>query len=151
MYSDTVMYMTVRAERVGLVAGMVLATANIWIGAPIAGLWIGSRVAPSSGISMLAVATVAVVIGAIAFALVRVLALLEFHYEELTGTGSHVRRQTPWLRSMRGERVQDVHQRTHLTPLEIILVIAVVLAVGGYEVWFFFFAGSPLDQRTGRS
>ncbi len=142
--------MKVRAERVSLVAGMVLATANVWIGAPLAGLWIGSRVAPSSGISMFAVATVAVTIGAIAFALVRVLALLEYRYEKVTGTGSQVRQHTPWLRSARGERVQDLQSRTALTPLEVILVIAVVVGAVAFEVWYFFFSASFIDQGTGR-
>jgi hypothetical protein len=45
-----------RLERVGLIALMGVVALNIWTGAPLLGLWVGSRVAPESGISMLAVA-----------------------------------------------------------------------------------------------
>jgi hypothetical protein len=30
------------------------------------------------------------------------------------------------------------------------LVVWVVVAVAAFEVWFFFFSGSPIDQRSGR-
>ena len=42
---------------------MGVVTLNIWTGAPLLGLWVGSRVAPESGISMCAVLVVIVVIG----------------------------------------------------------------------------------------
>ena len=58
--------MRVRLQRVGIVAAMGVVTLNIWTGAPLLGLWVGSRVAPDSGISMLAVFVIAVVIGATA-------------------------------------------------------------------------------------
>ena len=38
----------------------------------------------------------------------------------------------------------------HLTPLEYILVGAVLLADLVFEIWFFFFSSSPIDQRSGR-
>ena len=56
--------MKARLQRVGIVAAMGIVTLNIWTGAPLLGLWVGSRVAPDSGISMLAVFVIAVVIGA---------------------------------------------------------------------------------------
>jgi hypothetical protein len=68
----------------------------------------------------------------------------------MSGRPRTVKRHTPWLRSMSGERVQYEHERAGLTPLEIILVIAVIFAIGAYEYWFFFQAGSPFDQRSGR-
>ena len=37
-----------------------------------------------------------------------------------------------------------------LTALEYLMVSMVVLAVLLSEVWFFFFSGSPFDQRSGR-
>jgi hypothetical protein len=58
----------VRLQRVGILAAMGVVTLNIWTGAPLLGLWVGSRVAPDSGISMLAVFVIAVVIGATAWA-----------------------------------------------------------------------------------
>src|SRR4051794_41712857 len=95
--------MRVRLQRVGLVAAMGVVTLNIWTGAPLLGLWVGSRVAPDSGISMFAVFVVAVVIGATAWALLRVLGRLQATHARLTGRPV-ARRQTTWLRAMSGER-----------------------------------------------
>ena len=52
-----------RLQRIGLVAAIGVVTLNIWTGAPLLGLWVGSRVAPESGISMFAVFVIAAVIG----------------------------------------------------------------------------------------
>lgn len=143
--------MKVRFERVALVAGMAIASVSIWTAAPLLGLWVGSRVAPSSGISMLAVLSIVATIGAAAWALLRSLAWLGDTYDRITGHRATVRRHTPWLRSMRGERE---HGRpgveAHLTPLEYVLVGVVLIAFLTFEVWFFFFSSSPIDQRSGR-
>jgi hypothetical protein len=32
-----------------------------------------------------------------------------------------------------------------------VLVVSVVVVVALFEVWFFFYSSSPIDQRTGRS
>jgi hypothetical protein len=34
----------------------------------------------------------------------------------------------------------------HLTPLEIVLVASVMTATAVFEVWFFFFSGSPIGN-----
>jgi hypothetical protein len=143
--------MKVRLARVGLVAGMAVSTLSIWTAAPLLGLWIGSRVAPASGISMLALATVAATISIACWALLRALAWLGATYDRLTGRGATVRRHTPWLRSMRGEREHgQPGAQAHLTPLEYVLVGAVLLAWLAFEAWFFFLSGSSIDQRSGR-
>lgn len=41
-------------------------------------------------------------------------------------------------------------REVELTALDVILVSSVLLALGLYNYWFLFEAGSPLDQRTGR-
>jgi hypothetical protein len=52
---------------------------------------------------------------------------------------------------MRGERPHYDKQRARdLSPLEVILIVSVVAAVVAFEIWFFFFSGSPIDQRSGR-
>jgi hypothetical protein len=141
----------VRLERVVLVAGMAVSSVSIWTLAPLLGLWVGSRVAPSSGISMLAVASIAATISLVCWLLLRALAWLGVTYDRLTGRSATVRRHTPWLRSMRGEREHgQPGVEAHLTPLEYILVGAVLVAWLAFEVWFFFFSTSPIDQRSGR-
>jgi hypothetical protein len=130
---------------------MVIATLNIWTGSPLLALWVGSRVQGSGPPSMLAVAVVAVTLGALTIALVKLLARVDAAYARVAGRPSSVSRHVPWLRSMRGERP---HEKTHareLSPLEVIVITTVVLVVVLFEIWFFFFSPSPIDQRTGRS
>src|SRR5687768_1823420 len=97
--------MKVRVERVMLVVGMTLAALNIWTGAPLMGLWVGSRLTGGERITMLAVFATAVVIGFFCWTMMRALAMLGARHDELTGRQATVRRHTPWLRSMSGERV----------------------------------------------
>jgi hypothetical protein len=140
-----------RAKRVLLVGSMVLVTVNIWTGSPLLALWIGSRAQPSSGPSMTAVALVAVTLAVFSYALVKLLAWLDAVYGRTTGRRSTVSRHVPWLRSMRGERPHVVKHARELSPLEVVLVTTVVIVVALFEVWFFFFSPSPIDQRSGRS
>jgi len=140
----------VRLERVGLTVAMVLVTLNIWTGGPLLALWIGSRFQPQSGPNMFAIAMVAISLGVISYLLVRLLARIDAVYARVAGRPSTVSRHVPWLRSMRGERPHEQKHARDLSPLEMILVSMVVLAVVLFEVWFFFFSGSPIDQRTGR-
>ena len=143
--------MRVRFERVALVAGMAVASLSIWTAAPLLGLWVGSRVAPPSGLSMTAVLAVVATIGAVCWLLVRALGSMGRAYDAITGQSATVRRHTPWLRSMSGEREHgQPGADAHLTPLEYILVGVVLLAYLAFEVWFFFFSTSPIDQRSGR-
>lgn len=98
-----------------------------------------------------AVAAAAVSLGVISYALVRILAHLDAAYARLTGRRSTVSRHVPWLRSMRGERPHQQRRVRDLSPLEIVLVVSVVVVVALFEVWFFFYSPSPIDQRSGRS
>jgi hypothetical protein len=51
----------------------------------------------------------------------------------------------------RGER-EDFHdpERDQLSAVEIVAVGMVLIVVIAFEVWFFFFSSSPIDQRSGR-
>ena len=136
--------MKARLQRVGLVAAMGVVTLNIWTGAPLLGLWVCSRVAPESGISMLAFFVVAVVIGVSAFILLQILGRLQVKHAELSGRPL-ARRQTSWLRAMSGERTHGKGAvAPPLTAVDYVVVVMVVLAVAAFEVWFFFFAGSSI-------
>jgi len=145
------MYMGERLQRIGLVAAMSVTAVNVWLGAPLAGLWVGSRLAGDSGISMAAVAAVVIVALAVGFSLVRVLAVLGVQYERVSGIQRTVHRQLPWLRSMRGERPHDPHSpAAALTALDYVLILVVMACMIAFEIWFFFFSSSPIDQRSGR-
>ncbi len=143
--------MTLRFKRVVLVAGMTLAALNIWTGAPLAGLWVGSRLTGGERITVLAVFATVAVIGFFCWTMLRALAVLGVQHDRLTGRQATVKRHTPWLRSMSGERSHGTPGvRPTLTALEYLMVSMVVLAVLLFEVWFFFYSGSPFDQRSGR-
>ena len=138
-------------KRIALAAAMTLAALNVWTGGPLAALWIGSRVQGQGPPSMAAVFTVAASLAAISIVLMRMLSALGDAYDRLSGTSSSVRKHVPWLRSMRGEREEGYEgQRPGLTMLETILVVMVIVAVVAFEIWFFFYSPSPIDQRTGR-
>ena len=142
--------MKVRLQQVGILAAMGVVTLNIWTGAPLLGLWAGSRVAPDSGISMLAVLVVVVVIGAAAWVLLQILGRLQIAHARL---GGHpvARRQTTWLKPMTGQRTRGKGgQAPSLGATDYVVVGVVIVAIAAFEIWFFFFAGSPLDGRSGR-
>jgi hypothetical protein len=133
-----------RLKRAGLVALMVIVGLNIWTGSPLMALWLGSRVVGDDRITMGAVAVVAIAMAAISFLLIRALGALSERYDRLTGRPPARRQPAPWMRSMRGERVTRESARAALTALDVLLVIVVLLAIGAFEVWFFFFSGAPI-------
>jgi hypothetical protein len=140
-----------RIKRVALTCAMVVLTLNVWTGGPLLALWIGSQVQGDGPPSMSAVGLAAVSLGVISYVLVRLLARVDAAHSRMTGRPSTVKRSVPWLRSMRGERPHDEHHHVgELSSLEIILVVSVVLVFVLFEIWFFFYSGSPFDQRTGR-
>ena len=62
-----------------------------------------------------------------------------------------MRQHLPWLRSMRGERQYSKETAAPaLTALEYVHVGAVLLCYVVFEIWFFFYSSSPIDQRSGR-
>src|SRR5512133_2173407 len=143
--------MKVRLERVVLVAGMAVSSVSLWTAAPLLGLWVGSRVAPSSGMSMLALAVVAATIGVTCWLLLRARSWMSATYDGITGRRATVRRHTPWLRSMRGEREHgQPGAEAHLSPLEHVLVGTGLVAWLAFDARVFFFSSSPIDQRSGR-
>ena len=140
-----------RLKRVALTCAMVVLTLNVWTGGPLLALWIGSQAQGDGPPTMSAVAVAAISLGVISYVLVRLLAHVDAAHSRLTGRPSTVQRHVPWLRSMRGERPHyDRQHANELSSLEIILIVSVVLVVVLFEVWFFFYSGSPFDQRTGR-
>jgi hypothetical protein len=141
----------VNIKRAGLMCAMVIATLNIWTGSPLLALWIGSRVQGPGQPSMTAIGVAAVSLGVLSYALVKLLAWLDRMYGRVTGRPSTVSRHVPWLRSMRGERPHQHKHARELSPLEVILIATVVVVVALFEVWFFFYSSSPIDQRSGRS
>ena len=129
--------------RVVLAALTAFLAVNLYTGAPLLAIWVGSRVQQGTQLTM---GTVAVVIGvliATVALLVFLLTRVEAMYKAVTGQGQEQRRVAPWMRSMRGER-EEMNRKRPLTGYEKTIVFAVVGAIAAFEVWFFFFSGSPI-------
>jgi succinate dehydrogenase hydrophobic anchor subunit len=133
------------AKRIALAAAAAFVTVNIWTGAPLLALWVGSQAAGPSGLSMTAVAVVVVVLLALVLALTMLLTRLNARYDALTGRVAE-RRVSPWMRSMRSEREESIRARHGTSAIERIVVYSVTAAVLVFNVWFFFYSGSPLGN-----
>jgi hypothetical protein len=131
-------------KRVLLLALMALASVNLFTGAPLFAIWVGSRVQGDSGsLSMMAVLSVVVVMALVCAALVWALNRMGAAHDALIGRPAR-RRQTTWMKPFNSGPAHA--QQTSLRALDRILVGAVVLAGLAFETWFFFFAGSSLGS-----
>jgi hypothetical protein len=139
-------------KRFGLAVLMALIATNVWIGGPLLALWIGARVQEQSGGSLTIRPASALAVFAslavITVGLVKLLSRVAAAYDRAAGIGPATRRHDSWVSV---ERRSFPGVRQSLTALERILVVMVVMAAIAFEIWFFFFSTSPIDQRTGRS
>jgi hypothetical protein len=129
-------------RRVGMAAATAFVAVNIWTGAPLLALWVGSQVVGQRALSMAAVGVVVLVLAVLVFALALTLTWLNNVYDEFSGR-PHVERRASWMRSMRAEAEGHVSQRAGITPLERIVMVNVYIAVTAFAVWYVFLAGAP--------
>jgi hypothetical protein len=135
-------------KKIGLVPASALCSINIWTGAPLLAVWVGSKVQGNlNNLSMTAVFSVIAMLAAIVFLLVWALTWINAKYDDLTGRHPAARHTSPWLRSMRDEREEDVRREFGISAVERVVVVSVVACVLAFEVWFFFFAGSSLPNQ----
>ena len=133
-----------RLEKIGLEAAIALSALNIWTGAPLLAVWVGSRAVDSTQVTMGAVFLVVATLFIACLALIWALNLASMKLDELTGRKQAVRRHVPWLRSMRAERVDYERSKSTVTYLDRVIVVMVVLAVIAFELWFFIASPSPI-------
>ena len=134
-------------KKIGLVTASALCSINMWTGAPLLAVWVGSQVQGNlNNLSMTAVFSDIVVLAWIVFHLPWALTWANVKYDELTGRPAAARHTSPWLRSMRDEREEDTRRKYGISAIERVVVASVVAAVLAFEVWFFFFAGSSLPN-----
>ena len=133
-----------RVKRALILAAMAVVAINIWTGSPLLALWVGSRVVGDGSLTMGAVAVVVGTMAATSILLVRLLGILGERHDRLLGLPPPPRRQQPWLRSLSGERTSEQRRRSHVSALDVVLVAMVLVAAVAFEVWFFFFSGSPI-------
>jgi hypothetical protein len=135
-------------KKIGLVTASALCSINMWTGAPLLAVWVGSKVQGNlNNLSMTAVFSVIVVLAALVFLLAWALTWINSEYDELSGRPPAARHTSPWLRSMRDEREEDVRRKFGISAVERVVVVSVVAAVLAFELWFFFLAGSSLPNQ----
>jgi hypothetical protein len=135
-------------KKMGLVTASALCAINLWTGAPLFAIWVGSKVQGNlNNLSMTAVFTVIVILAVTVFALGYLLTWLNNKYDDLTGRPAVARQTSPWLRSMRDERDDAVQRKYGIGGVEKVVVLCAVAGVLAFELWFFFFAGSSLPNQ----
>jgi hypothetical protein len=126
---------------------MTVVGLNIWTGAPVLALWVGSQVqGDQSTLRMSTVAAIVATLAAALFLLYRALRWLDVRFGVVIGRKPGTRQPVPWLKSVSGELIPAKRPREPLTALERVLVMMVVMVIGLFEVWFFFFARNPLPR-----
>jgi hypothetical protein len=134
-------------KKVGLLTASALCSINLWTGAPLLAVWIGSKVQGSlNNLSMIAVFSVIVVLAGTVFGLALLLTWLNVKYDDLTGRPVVARQTSPWLRSMRDERDDATQRKYGIGGIERVVIICAVAGILAFEAWFFFFAGSSLPN-----
>jgi hypothetical protein len=123
-----------------LIALMAIGSVCMWIGLPVALIYLASRVAdspkPSMGPYLLII--VGLPLGMIAIG--KVLGALDRYHGRLTGLDEHKPMQAAWMKSMRGDR----ERKRRRSVLDTVMIISVAVAMIAAAVWFFGFAGSSL-------
>jgi hypothetical protein len=119
---------------------MLLSALSLWTVVPLVWLWIGSQLAATQFPSMgpYAVVFFGVVLSILFVAWL--LGLMNELYMKLTGTHSVEPIRLGWLRSMRDS---ELHQPPTL--LETVIVGSVIISAIALTLWFFLYAGSPLE------
>lgn len=134
-------------KKMGLVAASALCAINLWTGAPLFAIWVGSKVqANLNNLSMGAIFSVILVLAVSVFGLGYLLTWINSKYDDLTGRPAVARQSSPWLRSMRDERDDAVQRKYGIGGIERVVVICAIAGVLAFEAWFFFFAGSSLPN-----
>jgi hypothetical protein len=132
-------------KRLAIAAATAFLSINLWTGAPLLALWVGSHSSDDTVLSMRAVFIVVLVLAMLVLVIAIVLTWLSNTYDELVGRPQSERRM-PWLRSMRGEAEGHISARVGITLPERIVMTSVYLAVIALLIWFLFFAGSSLPN-----
>ena len=134
-------------KRTALVVATALLAINAWTGAPLLAIWIGSHAQSGHVLSTRGVLIVLVVLSILVFLIGWGMTWLSAKYDDVTGRPRLAGLTSPWHRAKRGDRVQDIRTRFGISAPEKVVAASVIVGVLGFEVWFFFFAGSSLPHQ----
>lgn len=131
------------ARRIAMAVVIALVTVNIWTGAPLAALWIGSLAAGGHALSMRGVCVVVIAFAALAYGLAVLLTWLNAIYDELAGRPPGGLGPV-WLRNP-AQSSSAVTRRARVTALEAIVVMNVYTAVIALVAWYVFLVAKPFS------
>jgi prolipoprotein diacylglyceryltransferase len=132
--------------RAGLIALMLVGALALWVGDPVLWMWITSRLESGTQASMGPYGLMIVGIILTAVAIGKALTRLNRFYGEVTGTAPTVKIVLPWRRSIRDARhggSADEDGRVPVSLLDVVMVIAVLIAVIAFAAWFFIVQPAP--------
>ena len=133
-----------RTKRVLLAAATAFLSIDLWTGAPLVSLWVGSRVVGQRELSMAAVGVVVVTLAVFVITMAFALSWLDGTYKIITGHPLRENRST-WLRSMNIEN-ETVGEGIRTSALERIVMIQVYVATIIVIAYFFLVPVSPLPS-----
>ena len=140
------------ATRTGLIALMLFGALALWIGDPVLWMWITSRLQEGTQPSMGPYALMLVGIIGTAIVIGKLLSRLNRFYGEVTGTAPTVKIIVPWRRSVRDARhggANDEDARIPVNLLDVVMVVAVLIAVVAFAAWFFIVQPTPAGLPGG--
>jgi hypothetical protein len=114
----------------------------MWLGVPLGLVYAASRLADTSAPTLGPYLLVFIGLPIGMAVMAKLLGYLDRVHQAYTRTrtGDDRPQQAPWLRSMRGERGSTRKRGV----LDTVMIVSVGLALVGFGVWFFGFAGSSL-------
>jgi hypothetical protein len=132
------------SERIAIVAlavVIVLGSALVWIGVPVAGLWVAGRITTDPlrfvMFSLLAIPSTMVALGWLLY-------VAGGHYERLRGTERHGTSPPSWRSSLSEERASDRRRKGGRALIDISMTASAITALVVMAIWFFFYATSTL-------
>ena len=132
------------SERVAVAAlavVIVLGSALVWIGVPVAGLWLAGRITTDPlrfvMFSLLAIPSTMVALGWLLYR-------AGGHYERLRGTERPGASPPSWRSSLSEERASDRRRKGPRPLIDISMTVSLITALVVMAIWFFFYATSTL-------
>ena len=126
-----------------LAIAIVLALA-LGLGVPLLWVWIGSKL-QGGGTDTVESTTAAIIFAGIVVTYLGLLFLAGLIQSRQAPPEDSPPPRYPWNRSMRDEPYRPGERK--LSPIEAAFVFTAVVVTGGFMVWFFLFAGSPLPNQ----
>jgi hypothetical protein len=128
------------AEASGLLLALVVA-----LGIPLAWIWLASQIAGTKR-DLTPSLAILITLGILISYWLALVVGSRLRSRWVSGEEHQARlRRMSWNRSFRDEPLRAANRESD--PIERVFVIVAVLGVIAFEIWFFFFAGSPLPSQ----